>query len=64
MKGGKGNNEYHINEATMIEIMNRHLELNTDQVVTGVSYYTSGLIGPKFIIKLSDNPEGESNAST
>ena len=42
MKLGKGCNEYHLNSATMINIMNEHLKLYTDQVVTGFRYGGTG----------------------
>jgi flagellar biosynthesis chaperone FliJ len=53
MKLGKGNNEYHLNAATMVAILNEHLKYNTDQVVTGVSCHNnSGL--QTFIVQLED----------
>jgi hypothetical protein len=53
MKLGKGHNEYHLNTATMVAILNEHLKYNTDQVVTGVSCYNSSGM-QTFIIKLED----------
>ena len=53
MKLGKGNNEYHLNTATMVAILNKHIEYSTDQVVTGVTCVNSSGI-QTFIIKLED----------
>jgi hypothetical protein len=58
MKLGKGNNEYHLNAATMVAILNKHMEYSTDQVVTSViCANSSGL--QTFIIKLEDKKPGE-----
>ena len=54
MKLGKGNNEYHLNTATMVAILNKHLEYNTDQVVTGVLCHNNNSGVQTFIIKLED----------
>lgn len=58
MKLGKGHNEYHLNTATMIAILNEHLKFQTDQVVTGVKCVSnSGM--QTFIVKLEDKKPGE-----
>jgi hypothetical protein len=53
MKLGKGHNEYHLNTATMIAILNKHIEYNTDQVVTGVRYVGTGS-SSVFVVTLED----------
>ena len=53
MKAGKGRNEYHLNAETMVAILNKHMEYQTDQVVTGVSCVNNaGLL--TFIVLLDD----------
>ena len=53
MKLGKGYNEYHLNVATMVAILNDHLKYQTDQVVTGVCHVNNGGM-QTFIISLED----------
>jgi hypothetical protein len=53
MKLGKGNNEYHLNTATMVAILNEHLKYSTDQVVTGFRYVGTGG-SSVFIVTLED----------
>jgi hypothetical protein len=53
MKLGKGHNEYHLNTATMVAILNKHMEYSTDQVVTGVTCVNSSGL-QTFIIQLED----------
>ncbi len=53
MKGGRGRNSYHLNEATMINILNSHIEYSTDQVVVGVAYNSVERV---FVVSLEDKP--------
>ncbi len=60
MKLGQGCNEYLLNSATMINIMNEHLKLHTDQVVTGFRCVGSSS-SATFVVKLeSKRPEEKS----
>lgn len=54
MKGGKGRNEMHLNESTMINIMNKHIKYNSDQIVTAVRCLAGS--SPMFIVVLDDKP--------
>jgi hypothetical protein len=53
MKLGKGHNEYHLNTATMVAILNEHLKYSTDQVVTGFRYVGSSS-SATFVVTLED----------
>jgi hypothetical protein len=53
MKLGKGHNEYHLNTATMVAILNKHMEYSTDQVVTGFRYVGSSS-SATFVVTLED----------
>ena len=57
MKLGQGCNEYHLNSATMINIMNEHLKLYTDQVVTGFRYVGSSSTATFVVTLENKRPE-------
>jgi hypothetical protein len=51
MKNGKGKNEYHLNESTLMAIVQENIKYSTDQEVTSVRYNaTTGL----FVVTLND----------
>jgi len=56
MKKAVGRNHYHMNEATMIAILNEHFRYNTDQIVTSVKEKTEGGC-PTFVVTMDDKPE-------
>lgn len=53
MKGGKGRNEMHLNESTMINILNEHFKYSSDQVVKSVSF-SSDHVSRIFIVVFDD----------